>query len=282
VEEANAFAGTDTITFSVSGMITLGSTLPAISDDLTIDASGYSVTISGDNLYRVMHINTGISVTLIYLSIYGGLASGSTGGGVENNGGTLTVTNCSFTGNNARWGGAISTQSGTLTVTGSGIAFNNATASGGGIYVATSTATVSGSTIDSNTSLDGGGIMSFYATVTVSGSGFSSNSVTGSGAGILNLNDLLTVTNSTFSGNNADYGGAISNVNSTSTAIVADSTFSGNTAATRGGGIYAELGTVTATRPSPASRRSSFTTWTSFTSTIVSFILFDSGSKKKM
>ena len=55
-----AGSGTDTINFSVSGTIDLGSTLPTITNtspnSLTIDGSGQSITISGQNLYRVMDV----------------------------------------------------------------------------------------------------------------------------------------------------------------------------------------------------------------------------------
>ncbi len=61
---ANAAAGADTITFSVSGTITLASVLPDITDDVTIDGSGQKVTISGNDLYRVLVVTSGKVVTL--------------------------------------------------------------------------------------------------------------------------------------------------------------------------------------------------------------------------
>lgn len=58
-------SGPDTITFSVSGTITLGSTLPSItsSDGLTIDG-GDAITISGDNTVRVLLVNAGAVLAL--------------------------------------------------------------------------------------------------------------------------------------------------------------------------------------------------------------------------
>ncbi|MEX0800811.1 MAG: hypothetical protein WD379_06310 [Dehalococcoidia bacterium] len=47
IEDANAAAGADTIDFSVTGTITLASTLPDILDPLTIDASGGGVVLDG-------------------------------------------------------------------------------------------------------------------------------------------------------------------------------------------------------------------------------------------
>jgi hypothetical protein len=44
----------DTINFSVSGTITLGSALPAIAINLTIDGSGQSITIDGANSFQFL------------------------------------------------------------------------------------------------------------------------------------------------------------------------------------------------------------------------------------
>jgi CSLREA domain-containing protein len=84
-------SGDDTITFSVSGTITLGSTLPAIASGmgaLTIDGSGQTNTISGNNLVGVFFINSGAILTLQNITIANG--RGEMGGGVLNIG-TLNV-----------------------------------------------------------------------------------------------------------------------------------------------------------------------------------------------
>jgi hypothetical protein len=61
-----AGTGTDTINFSVSGTITLGSTLPAIANSspnsLTIDGSGQTITIDGANSYQVFGVNSGATL----------------------------------------------------------------------------------------------------------------------------------------------------------------------------------------------------------------------------
>ncbi len=72
ITDANASGGADTISFTVSGTITLLHPCPIISGDLTIDGSDQTVTISGDNLYKVLRIDAGISVTLNELSIING------------------------------------------------------------------------------------------------------------------------------------------------------------------------------------------------------------------
>ena len=123
--DANVSPGADTITFTVSGTITLGSALPAITDDLTIDGTGQSLTVDGASTYQVMSINSGKTVTLKALTIAHGSTNAS-GGGVINNG-TLNVSNSTFSANSASYAGAIYNQGGTLTVTDSTFSGNVST-----------------------------------------------------------------------------------------------------------------------------------------------------------
>ena len=97
----------DTITFSVDGTITLGSTLPEITSEMTIDGAGHTVTVSGDNAYRVMVVNTSGTLNLNALTIVDGYADGVDvyGGGFLNDGGTLNVSNSTFTNNHVTSGG---------------------------------------------------------------------------------------------------------------------------------------------------------------------------------
>ncbi|MCS6909984.1 MAG: right-handed parallel beta-helix repeat-containing protein, partial [Anaerolineales bacterium] len=250
--------GDDTITFSVSGTITLGSTLPTIVSGqgaLTIDGTGQNVTISGKNSVQVMVVNAGANLTLRNLTIANGNAG--SGSGIWNNG-TLTVTNSTFSGNSATawgggilnkgtlmvtsstfsensasFGGSIYNDGGTLTVTNSTFSGNGA-GFGGGIYNARSgTLTVTGSTFSDNRGRSGGGIYN-ASTLTVTSSTFSKNIVL-SGGGIMNFG-TLTVTNSTFSENVAD-GGGIFNTD-IGTLVVLNSTFKANFFRKNGGGIW--------------------------------------------
>ena len=98
---ANASTGADTITFdsSLSGAtIVLGSTLPNITDDLTIDGSSLilPVTIDGAGTYRVFYVDS-ITVTLDSLIISHGASSN--GGGLYNNGGAVNITDSTFSDN---------------------------------------------------------------------------------------------------------------------------------------------------------------------------------------
>ena len=101
----------DAIAFSVSGTITLGSTLPAINDDVEIDGGGHSITISGNGV-QVMRVNSGKTLTLHNLTIANGHAGpGLQGGGVYSVG-TVYVINCTFSDNSGtNRGGGITTLS---------------------------------------------------------------------------------------------------------------------------------------------------------------------------
>src|SRR5262249_9621681 len=134
--DANVTAGADTISFGVGGTITLASTLPAISDDLTIDGTGQ--TISGNNAVRVLVVNTGASVTLRKLTITSGFTAGSqsvgSGAGIFNSG-TLTITNSTISGNRAEedGGGIVNDVGATLTIANSTVSGNSASDAAGGI-----------------------------------------------------------------------------------------------------------------------------------------------------
>ena len=188
----------DTINFNVSGTITLGSTLPAIAINLTIDGSGQSITVDGANSFQIFSVNSGATLTLRNLTIAHGneqsIPEGEQGGGVENKG-TLFVTNCTFSDNSAGLGGGGITNDpdATLTVTNSTLSGNNAP-SGGGINNF-GTLTVTNSTFSGNNADKGGGILNNEgATLKVTNSTFSSNSTGfGSGGAILTADSTTSL-----------------------------------------------------------------------------------------
>src|SRR5690606_22258042 len=98
---ANTNPDANTITFAdnLEGeTITLTSGELIISEDLTIDADGQNITVSGNNSSRVFLINSGTTVEMLGLTISGGNITGSGGriyfgGGIYNDSGTLTLTN---------------------------------------------------------------------------------------------------------------------------------------------------------------------------------------------
>ena len=131
--DANGAVGADIINFSLGGTITLASTLPFITDaaGLTIDGTGQTVTISGNNTVRVMQDNA--SLTLNNLTIANGFDA--IGGGGLYTTGITTITNSTFSGNSGgnAGGGGINSNGGTLIITNSTFSGNSSTGSGGGI-----------------------------------------------------------------------------------------------------------------------------------------------------
>ena len=254
----------DTITFSVSGTITLGSTLPTIVSGqgaLTIDGGG-NITISGNNTVRVFVVDSAASLALQNLTVANGRASD--GGGILNagtltitnstfsdnwavnsgggilNAGTLTITNSTLEGNTANgstgYGGGIANFGGTLTLTNSTLA-NNIAVYGAGIFNI-GTLTITNSTLANNIAEFGGGIYNdFGGTLTLTNSTLANNMVVHDGGGIVNdFGGTLTITNSTLANNIAEFGGGIRNTGGTLT--ITNSTLSDNSANYSGGGIY--------------------------------------------
>ncbi|MEZ4522106.1 MAG: PKD domain-containing protein [Thermomicrobiales bacterium] len=176
-------------------------------------------------------------VATITDSTFSGNGAGSDGGAIRNNYGALTVANSSFTDNNAGSdGGAIDSINGPATVTDSTFDSNSA-GRGGAIYHAKNM-TVATSAFSNNSAVtDGGAIYNLSAVLTVTASTLNDNSAGANGGAISNVGPLsttATVTASTFSANVAgNLGGAIHNI---ATATAKASTFSGNSAS-QGGAI---------------------------------------------
>jgi CSLREA domain-containing protein len=224
VDECAAGSSTDrdAIHFALGtqATITLGSTLPAITDPsgLSIEGQQAKIKVSGDDNVGVFQVNAGAKLTLLHLTVADG--SGQEGGGILNLGGQVKVSNSTFSGNHAT------------------------SFFGGGIDNVDGQVKVSNSTFSGNSAQRGGGIWNgFEGTLTVSNSTFSGNHAT-NGGGIENFSPLK-VSNSTFSGNSARRGGGIDDSDGTLT--VSNSTFSGNSATGAGGGIFINdiVGTTT-------------------------------------
>ena len=219
-----------------------------------------ALTIDANQQSRVLGIDTGANVALGGLAITGGQAI-EFGGGISNSG-TLFMTECTISGNQANsyndlgygvidaTGGGIY-NTGSLTVTNSTISKNAVKGSGGGISNSgmlsedewiLGTLTVINCTISENSATSGGiggGIDNLGGTLTVTNCTITENSALNSGGGIGNqsvrdeYNGSATITNSTISGNSADRGGGIYN-ESTNMLTVANGVISGN----NGEGIY--------------------------------------------
>ncbi|MBK9092075.1 MAG: hypothetical protein IPM84_04725 [Anaerolineae bacterium] len=232
-----AMAGGGTVTFSCSGTITLSSTI-TVATDTTVDGSGQNVIISGNHAVRVFTVNPEIALNLNMLTIANGRSVGD-GGGIQNDGGLVTISNSTLSSNTAAWsGGGISNyhpyRHGTVTVSNSTFSGNSADNDGGGIANFGGTVMVSNSIFSGNSALGSGGGIVSTSTLAVSNSTFSGNSASIFGGGIYNTGEAI-VSNSTFSANSADGGGGILNAYELT---VSNSTFSGNSAAGYGGAIF--------------------------------------------
>ena len=191
---ANAASG-DTITFAtnLSGatiLLTSGELL--LSNSLTIDASALpgGVRINGHRTSRIFNVANSTTNVLTALTLTNGAGLGGVGGGIYNSG-TLTVNQCTLTGNYAT---------------------NSSTDAGGGVYNSAGTVTVNQCSLTGNhAAFRGGGIYNYMiGTVTVNQCTFTGNSADnggndGGGGGICNeMSGTLTLNQSTLTGNHAD------------------------------------------------------------------------------
>ncbi len=232
----------NTITFQGSiwnthQTITLGGVLLYLSDTggtQTITGPAAGVTISAGGHSCVFDVYQGVTASLSGLTITDGTGfnrgSGITeGGGVYNNHGTVTLSNCTITGNSASIGGGVYNYYGKATLTNCTISDNSVApynleyGAAGGI----------------------GGAVDSFGTVTLSNCTISGNSAVGSdaaGAGVVSDGTAI-LTDCTIIGNSASSGGGVVNFGS---ATITNCTISGNQAS-HGGGVY-NSGTATLTR----------------------------------
>jgi CSLREA domain-containing protein len=169
--------GADTISFSISGTIQLGATLGFINDAVTIDGSGQNVVISGNHAVQIFAVSSSGGLTLRKVTLADANGSGLAGGAIYNDGGNLTISDATFSGNSAQTGGAIYTYAGNVTISNTTFSGNSASDRGGAIAI-TQRFLTSVFTIDSST--------------------FSGNSASGDGGGIYHYANDIVVTNSTL------------------------------------------------------------------------------------
>ena len=214
--DANAAAGADTIEFApgVTGMINLITNLPDITDSLTIRGPGSAaLTIAGNELYHAFTIAT----------------AGS--GGVTISGLTVDGSNTRWTGESS--GGAIAVTDTALTLDDVTLTNNqarptSAQAFGGGLGVNNEPGT--GDVVITNS------VMTNNVAVGTPGGGPDGEPLGGGGAWI--TADNITVTNSTFSENQADVGAGIFALARESLTLTS-LTVSNNNATEIGGGLIA-------------------------------------------
>jgi hypothetical protein len=209
----------DDITFAPSmeaAYITLGGEIPLIKD-LTITGLAIDpyILISGGFLDRIFNIYHHATVDLNYLNFVDGLAE--SGGGINNDNGILTLSNCYFDNNHAEAGGAVNVANGTLFVSDCTFTANHAADFGGAINLYEGLVTIGSSTFSTNDSeFLSGGIFNNIGVLTITNSTFYNNSALTGVGGIQNYSGTLTLANSTFSGNySPDAGGLANNPNGT-------------------------------------------------------------------
>ncbi|MGO9471160.1 MAG: choice-of-anchor Q domain-containing protein, partial [Isosphaeraceae bacterium] len=224
----------NTIVFDTSGVFSMPQTIALEPDLGTLMLNNSSipesivgpgagvVAVSGNGASQVFQVDGGVTAAISGLTIDDGSAGTTNGGGIDN-GGTLSLTNCtvsnSSSGDN---GGGIDNQ-GTLTLTASTVSGNSATNNGGGIENA-GTLMLVNSTIASNTADNGGGIENTAATPVAAGATMTSinstiadNSAAGNGGGIDNGNGgsatlgntIVAGNSSTGAGSGPDFGGTV-------------------------------------------------------------------------
>ena len=194
--------------------------------------SGVS-TIDGQGARRGMMVNEGITAVVERFAVQNGYAWGyygsGNGAGIRN-GGTLTLNNCTISGNTSKDNGGGIANYGAITLNNSVVSSNTAS-EGGGILnagVPGATMTLNNSTVSSNTAWQGGGILNSYAVLTLNNSTISANGATTNGGGIYSYG-VVALNNSTVSANTATYsGGGIRTTEGTVT--LRNSLLGGNTA----------------------------------------------------
>ena len=245
----------DTRTRNAEGVLTNVTTL---SGDLSgndiarpaegVDRTAYDAART-ENSHTVVTI-TGSNVTLDGLTISGGQggtavdAMAFVGAGLLVEAGTTgtTLTDCTFTGNEAQFGSGAFFNAEATTLTGCTFTGNKAVSNGGGAQFQ-GTATLTGCTFRGNVSdgaAGGAGGASFGGTAMLTDCTFTGNVSAGNGGGAWFF-EAATLTNCVLVGNSAISGGGL--LFSSGGGTVINSTLYNNTATAEGGGIRVQFDT---------------------------------------
>ena len=181
-----------------------------IDKNMNIIGESQSGTIlNGTGTNWMFHVVSGVNVTITNLTLTN--ATTTVNGGAIYNQGSLTVTNCTFTGNTADCGGFIYNE-GTFTANNCTLT-NNTAIAGGAIYNCGGNLNLSGCNLTNNTATSGGAIFNNYyghsdSAASLDGCNITSNTATNYGGAILN-NGNLTVKYNLFYNNTSPSGNAI-------------------------------------------------------------------------
>ena len=239
-------AGGGPYTFKCAGPQTVVTAAEIVIDNDVILYGQGNLTVDGNDDHPVLSVAKGATAELRGFTVTNGNGEEvqDSGGIVVSDGGALTLTNTTVSGNVSGCCGGTISNFGTLILTNSTVSDNT----GSGIWNGGSgTLTLTESTVSGNTDAPqgGGGIKNLGGTATLVNSTVSGNTAPPDreGGGIQN-GGTLTLVNSTVSGNSAPLGGGIFNCVwgalsvSFGTLTLVNSTVSGNTASDEGGGIF--------------------------------------------
>jgi len=163
-------------------------------------------------------LSGGDTSTLSYVRISHVSSNGGGGLDVESSS-TVALSNCTITGNSARYGGGLGASSSTVTLASCTIAGNSA-GDGGGLEAISSTVTLTNCTVTANSSsLDGGGLSAYFSALTLTNCTVTGNLASRGGGGLFaESSSTVTLTNCTITGNSAsNYGGGLDAWRSTAT-----------------------------------------------------------------
>ncbi|MEM7112380.1 MAG: choice-of-anchor Q domain-containing protein [Chloroflexota bacterium] len=168
-------------------------------------------TLDANSLGRVVVATGSSDVVLENLTLTNGITTGNDfGAGIRSDANSLTVSNSIITDNIAtRGGGGFDLRGGSAVLIEDSLISNNQATSGswgygGGIHISGAMVTIRNSTIDSNSGKFGAGVANWSGNgLLIENSTVSNNIVIhgGGGGGIFNRNSVLTVNNSTITGN---------------------------------------------------------------------------------
>jgi hypothetical protein len=253
VVESNTLTGPNTIQFysTLTGTVLLTQgELEFTNQTTTLQGLGSNViTISGNGASTVFRVDTNATTEIVDLNIVGGNAGSDDGGGIFNHGGTLTLSQCTISGDSADNGGGIY-NSGVASITNGTISGCTTTntfslySNGAGIYnAATGTLTVSQCAISGDTTHEGngGGLlnkgMATLTDVMITGGTGGFTQGFGHGGGIANTG-VLSATDTSITYNFGGDGGGM--FNNGGTLSFTNGTLSFNQSDQDGGGIKGE------------------------------------------
>ncbi len=230
---ANSLADTNAIRFTaaVGETIQLESALPALDSDAMILGPGADELVVRRNPgaateFGIFAISVGVKAKLADLTISGGRAT--TGAGVKNEGGTVTLDRVVVSDNESSGPAAgILNSAGTMTIRDSTVSGNETAAHSAGVanFNAGATMTVVDSTVVGNTALGtgGGGIVNGFSggAVSIRNTTVTDNRApNGNGGGVWDSVGGMTITNSTVSRNSSPIAANIVNTHATGNIIL--------------------------------------------------------------